>query len=65
MSVIYYRQNNDLVIYNGFRDEIISDIMKHHMIDRKEAIDRLDCSDREHPITLDNLEIAWMDDVGK
>jgi len=57
--------NHNNVIYLAFKDEIISEIMKHHMVDRDEAIDRLDCSDMNHPITLDNLECAWMDDVGK
>jgi hypothetical protein len=31
MSVIYYRQNNDGVIFLTFKDETIQEIMKHHM----------------------------------
>ena len=56
-----YCCTNDGEVYRAHREKVILEIMKHHNVDRAEATDRLDVSDINNPVTLDNLESAWVE----
>ena len=56
-----YVESSDGDVYSGHERKVIQNIINYHGVDEAEALDRLKCSDIDHPITLNDNESCWVE----